>query len=66
MNDMIMTYREMIAEAMNLPCAETDRYLRQIQPMLELFLEDNQAPSLDDLMQAFGPAEHMAQILLRT
>lgn len=41
------------------------RLLEGFDKTVDTFLEENTAPSMDDLISAFGPAEEMADVLMK-
>jgi hypothetical protein len=66
MNESILIYRELLQEQLCLPQSETQSYLQRFDHFLKFFLDEIPEPTLCDLIQAFGPAEHMAQVLFRS
>lgn len=63
MNDAILMYQDMLAEAMEIPSQDCVPYLDRFQRLLELFLEEVPEPTVAQLISAFGPADYLARII---
>ena len=64
MTDTVLQYEKLLKKQLRCTTAVRKRLLEKFRGALLVFLEETPEPSLNQLHEAFGPPEEMAQVLM--
>lgn len=64
MTNTVMQYERLLKKQLRCTTAVRKRLLEKFRGVLLVFLEETPEPSLNQLHEAFGPPEEMAQVLM--
>ena len=64
MTDTVLQYEKLLKKQLRCTTAVRKRLLEKFRGALLVFLEETPGPSLNQLHEAFGPPEEMAQVLM--
>ncbi len=64
MMDTVLQYEKLLKKRLRCTTAVRKRLLEKFRGALLVFLEETSEPSLNQLHEAFGPPEEMAQVLM--
>lgn len=64
MTDTVLQYEKLLKKQLRCTTAVRKRLLEKFRGALLVFLEETPEPSMNQLREAFGPPEEMAQVLM--
>lgn len=64
MTDTVLQYEKLLKKRLRCTTAVRKRLLEKFRGALLVFLEETPEPSMNQLREAFGPPEEMAQVLM--
>ena len=64
MTDTVLQYEKLLKKQLRCTTAVRKRLLEKFRCALLVFLEETPEPSMNQLQEAFGPPEEMAQVLM--